>query len=146
MHVCGSSLSSIPLHLHVSDYYTFYLYHKGMEQIAASKSEQKAIVQSVLLFTDGLANEGITETDDIIDQIKKFEEMPQQSSGLKVRQPKYYLTNSKYIVHANNLVCVKPSSEKSSYIFIPPNLSMMKCVLFISVSGLHLHIWFWVRP
>ena len=45
----------------------------GMEQIATSKSEEKAKVQSVLLLTDGLANEGITGTANIINQIKKFQ-------------------------------------------------------------------------
>ena len=45
-----------------------------MEQIATSKGEEKAKVQSVLLLTDGLANEGITGTANIINQIKKFQE------------------------------------------------------------------------
>ena len=39
---------------------------KGMKQIILRSSEQKAKVASVLLFTDGLANRGITGYDEII--------------------------------------------------------------------------------
>lgn len=39
---------------------------KGMEQVILRSSEQKAMVASVLLFTDGLANRGIKNSNEII--------------------------------------------------------------------------------
>ncbi len=46
-----------------------------MEQVAlTSGDDEKAKVQSVLLLTDGLANEGITGTANILNVIKKFQE------------------------------------------------------------------------
>lgn len=46
-----------------------------MEQVANTKGdEEKGMVQSVLLLTDGLANEGITGTANILNVIKKYQE------------------------------------------------------------------------
>lgn len=46
-----------------------------MEQVAlTSGDDEKAKVQSVLLLTDGLANEGITGMANILNVIKKFQE------------------------------------------------------------------------
>ncbi len=46
-----------------------------MEQVAlTSGDDEKAKVQSVLLLTDGLANEGIRGTANILNVIKKFQE------------------------------------------------------------------------
>ncbi len=46
-----------------------------MEQVAlTSGDDEKAKVQSVLLLTDGLANDGITGTANILNAIKKFQE------------------------------------------------------------------------
>lgn len=42
----------------------------GMEQIILRKSDQKAKVASVLLFTDGLANRGIKNLKEIVDAMK----------------------------------------------------------------------------
>ena len=47
-------------------YIILLLFLIGMEQIIRRSSDQKAKVASVLLFTDGLANRGITKMKDII--------------------------------------------------------------------------------
>ena len=49
---------------------TFANFYSGMEQIALTQGEEKAHVQSVLLLTDGLANQGIMYKDGIINQMK----------------------------------------------------------------------------
>ena len=46
------------------------LFLSGMEQIIHRSSDQKAKVASVLLFTDGLANRGIKNMNEIIDAMK----------------------------------------------------------------------------
>ena len=42
----------------------------GMQEIA-SRGKDSGRVQSVLLLTDGIANEGIYKTDGILDEMKK---------------------------------------------------------------------------
>ena len=46
----------------------------GMEQIGLTHGGEKAQVQSVLLLTDGLANQGITSKDGILAEMKKMQD------------------------------------------------------------------------
>ena len=55
----------------------------GMEQIAFATGE-KAQVQSVLLLTDGLANEGIKTKDGILAEMTKLQSPPRADVASKV--------------------------------------------------------------
>ena len=55
---------------HLPFKYTSIFTSVGMEQIIRRKSDEKAKVASVLLFTDGLANRGIKNMKEIIDAMK----------------------------------------------------------------------------
>lgn len=64
----------------------------GMEQVVLSGGE-RAQVQSVLLLTDGLANEGIKDTDGILAEMMKLQNPPSQGDVTqKVSERKYIQT------------------------------------------------------
>lgn len=47
----------------------------GMEQIALTQDKKRAQVQSVLLLTDGLANNGLVSQAGIIQEMKKMQDL-----------------------------------------------------------------------
>ena len=65
----------------------------GMEQIAFASGE-KAQVQSVLLLTDGLANEGIKTKDGILAEMTKLQSPPPAEVASKVSA--YILCSSQF--------------------------------------------------
>eukprot|EP00731_Ephydatia_muelleri_P001021 Em0001g1021a len=58
---------------------------KGMEEIAYNSGPEKAKVQSVLLLTDGLANQGVTTRDGILAEMMRI----QSPQGEKVASKKF---------------------------------------------------------
>ena len=54
----------------------------GMEEVAYNSGPDKAKVQSVLLLTDGLANQGVTTKDGILAEMMRI----QNPQGEKVAQ------------------------------------------------------------
>jgi len=84
-----------------------------MEQVARTKEQEKSQVQSVLLLTDGLANQGITYKSGILDQMEKI-----QNEGVKAVD----LSRGQSVPHSQTRQAPPPASPSSrggilSYLF-----------------------------
>ena len=58
-----------------------------MEQIALTQDREKAKVQSVLLLTDGLANQGITSREGILEQMRNIQDLGLGAVALTEARP-----------------------------------------------------------
>ena len=56
----------------------------GMEEIAYNSGPEKAQVQSVLLLTDGLANQGVTTREGILGEVVRIQNPPGEKVAQKV--------------------------------------------------------------
>ena len=81
--------------------------YEGMQQIGLTAGQKgRAQVQSVLLLTDGLANEGIKSKDGILGEMRKLQDSKKVREVGSKEEGKQYITSIKRNLIAWNNHCL----------------------------------------